>query len=100
LADLNPMDTKLLAYLADSLHTSHSFNTHLGFEFRQVCVALLSFTYGLPVSFDSVQRKHMSQIRGQIQINATLNSINFSTFDRLIYYKKNFIQKKLKNFLF
>jgi hypothetical protein len=32
-----------------------------------VCVALLRFTHGLPVSLDSVPLKHLSQIRGPLQ---------------------------------
>jgi hypothetical protein len=39
----------------------------LHFEFRQVCVALLRFIHGLPVSLYSVPLKHLSQIRGPLQ---------------------------------
>ena len=67
LADLYRMDSELLGYLVDGLHPAHRLKTHLGLELRQVCVALLRFTHGLPVSLNSVPLKLLSQIRGPLQ---------------------------------
>ena len=67
LAHLDWVGAELLRYLIDCLDSSHRLKTHLGFEFRQVCVALLPFTHDLPVSLDSVPLNHLSQIRGPLQ---------------------------------
>ena len=47
LAHLHGMNPELLGYLVDCLHPAYRLEAHLGFEFRQVCVALLRFTHGL-----------------------------------------------------
>jgi hypothetical protein len=72
LANLDWVDAELLCYLVNCLHPSDRFKTHLGLELRQVCVALLCFTHGLPVSLDSVPLKHLSQIRGPLHYLITL----------------------------
>ena len=63
---LDWVDAVLLRYLIDRLDSSHRLKTYLGFEFRQVFVALLGFIHGLPVSLHSVPLKQMSQIRGPL----------------------------------
>ena len=68
LADLHRMDSELLGNLVDCLHPAHRLKTHLGLELRQVRVALLHFTHGLPVSLDSVSLRHLSQIRGPLHL--------------------------------
>jgi hypothetical protein len=69
LTNLDWVDAELQRYLVNCLHTAYRFKTHLGLEFRQVCVALLRFTHDLPVSLDSVPLKHLSQIRGPLHPN-------------------------------
>ena len=66
LAHLDWVHAELLRYLIDRLYPSYRFEPHLGFEFRQVCLALLRFIHGLPVSLYSVPLKHLSQIRGPL----------------------------------
>ena len=57
LTHLDKVDAEFLRYLIDCLDSSHGLKTHLGFEFRQVSVALLRFIHGLPVSLHSVPLK-------------------------------------------
>jgi hypothetical protein len=61
------MDFEPLRYLVDRLYSPHRLKAYFGLELRQVCVALLCFTHGLPVSLDSVPLKLLSQIRGPLQ---------------------------------
>ena len=68
LAHLDWVYAELLRDLIDRLDSSHRLKAYLGFEFRQVCVALLRFIHGLPVSLHSVPLKLLSQIRGPLQI--------------------------------
>ena len=71
-AHLDWVHAELLRDLIDRLDSSHRLKAYLGFEFRQVCVALLRFIHGLPVSLHSVPLKHLSQIRGPLQIKALI----------------------------
>ena len=60
LADLHRISSKLLGYLVDCLDPVYRLKTHLCIEVWQVCIALLCFTHGLPVSLVSASLKHLS----------------------------------------
>ena len=66
LADLHRVDAVFLADLIDRLDASHRLQSDLRLELRKVDFALLRFTHDLPISFDSVLLKLLSQIWGPL----------------------------------
>lgn len=60
LAHLHWVPAMRLADLVDCHDPSPRLQADLGFELRQVHVALFRFTHGFPISSDSVQLKPLS----------------------------------------
>jgi hypothetical protein len=67
LADLNRMDAVLVGYL-DGLHATKRLQAKLGLELGWMKSALYLFSHWKHVSLDSVPLKHLSRIRGPLQI--------------------------------